>query len=198
VDGQPHFNRRRAVRVFKWFESEQKANEFIERTSLMTSYEVYASLDAMDAHYRDLSSLMRIGYPEVRAADIAALEQMRMHTSPLTEAIMPALSRYYQLTARAQADRRATQLAYATELFKARYGRYPESLAELPGDRGDVMKIDPFTGDYFGYELTEDGPRIYSRSEDGLDGGGVHAPRWGDQAEEGASDDYVFYPPQEE
>ena len=113
-----------------------------------------------------------------------------------SDASSRSLSRYYQLRARSTASQRATQLAYATELFKAHHGRYPESIAELPGDRGETMKIDPFTGDYFGYQLTEDGPRIYSMSEDGLDGGGVHAPRWNDVPADDGSDDHVFWPPQ--
>ncbi len=96
-----------------------------------------------------------------------------------------------------RASRRATQLAYATELYKARHGRYPSSLEELPNDRGETMKLDPFTGDYFGYRLTDDGPRIYSRSEDGIDNGGSHSPKWDrDGGNEEGSDDHVFWPPQ--
>ena len=58
------------------------------------------------------------------------------------------------------------------------------------------MRIDPFTGSDFGYCVTDAGPRIYSLSENGIDDGGVHSPRWADGLEEGKSDDHVFWPPQ--
>ncbi len=165
----------------------------------MMPEDVYSTIDAFDAHYRELGEMMLIGYPQVRAADIAGLEERRLPTSPVTRAMMPALSRYYQLMGATKSARRATQLTYATELYKARNGRYPESLDELPNDRGETMKIDPFTGSYFRYELTDDGPRIYSLSEDGIDSGGVHSPSRGMNRNEpnpSGSDDYVFWPPQ--
>ena len=60
------------------------------------------------------------------------------------------------------------------------------------------MRVDPFTGNYFGYHLTEEGPTIYSASENGLDDGGIHSPRWNDEiTNEAASDDHVFWPPKE-
>jgi len=196
ANGQPHFNRARAERAFEWWDTPEHSKEMIERAGRMTPDDVYASLEATDAYYHELGAMMDIGYPDVRAADLDALTQRYLHTSPLTESILPALSRYYKLSTRGVADRRATQLAFATELFKAQHGRYPESLAELPSDFGETMKVDPFTGNYFGYQLTDNGPRIYSRSEDGLDGGGVNAPHWDDKPAENGSDDHVFYPPQ--
>ena len=102
-------------------------------------------------------------------------------------------------------------------IFRARHDRFPETLRELPGDRkaasplSQDVRIDPFTGDYFDYQLTEDGPRIYSLSENGIDDGGIHSPNWdteidnGRKADRGAaspmpsrSDDHVFWPPQED
>lgn len=65
------------------------------------------------------------------------------------------------------------------------------------------IRIDPFTGHYFGYQLTKDGPRIYSLSENGIDDGGIHSPNWdteidnGKNASRSRSDDHVFWPPQE-
>jgi hypothetical protein len=102
------------------------------------------------------------------------------------------------LSARLETSRRATQLAYATHLFQTRNGRFPESLEELPVDSGNDIRIDPFSGEFFGYQLTDDGPRIYSLSENGVDDGGVHSPRWGDKiTNDSGSDDHVFWPPQQ-
>ena len=110
---------------------------------------------------------------------------------------MPSLSRAYTLSTRVEASRRATQLTYEVHLFKARNGRWPASLDELPLQAGDKSRTDPFSGGDFRYRLTEAGPTIYSLSENGRDDGGVHSPRWNDEVKSDAdSDDFVFWPPQ--
>ncbi|MCH9033804.1 MAG: hypothetical protein IID42_04795 [Planctomycetes bacterium] len=192
--GEPQLDldRARSVVDETWIEDDE-----FDRIARMKPDDARASVSAFDAAYREMAEMMRIGYPEFRTADFSAVREKYVHATPLTEAFMPDLSFYYQLRAREEASSRATQLAYATHLFKAEHGRFPESLSELPADYGDTMRIDPFTGDYFGYRVTDDGPVIYSASENGRDDGGVHSPRWADKIENDAgSDDHVFYPPQ--
>ena len=194
ADGRPHFNPERAGAVAPL---SGVPEDFIERMGRMTDEDVQRTLDAFDRHYHAMSEHLSVGYPDVRAADIEALEARTLGTSPLTESLMPALSRLHRLNARGEASRRATQLTYATHLFKQKNGRWPASLDELPAEYGSEMRTDPFTGHNFGYRLTEEGPRIYSLSENGVDDGGIHSPRWDDDTEEsGGSDDHVFWPPQ--
>ena len=165
----------------------------------MTAEELQATVDALDAYYREMARLMRIGYPEVRTADIAALMDKYVYASPWTELLVPDLRRVYKLRARSETWRRATQLTFAVHLFRARQGRWPASLDELPVEHGAELRIDPFSGRDFGYRLDEHGPRIYSLSENARDDGGVHAPRWDDEVEtESDPDDFVFWPPQPE
>jgi hypothetical protein len=155
------------------------------------------AVDAFDGYFRELTEQMRMGYPDVRAADIETTYERYSHASPLTKMMMPALSRYYHLRGRAEASRRATQLAYAAHIYRARNGHWPQSLDELPANFGDTMRTDPFSGKRFGYRVTDDGPTIYSLSENGVDDGGVHSSRWDDKVENDAgSDDHVFWPPQ--
>lgn len=171
--------------------------EAVNELASMDQDDARAAVDAFDDYYRELLDQWRIGYPEFRAADMDATAERYLHTNALTEAFLPSLSRVQKLRTRSEAFRRATQLSYATHLFKARNGRWPESLGELPEEHGQRLRIDPFTGDYFGYRLTEEGPTIYSASENGLDDGGVHSSRWDDQiTNDAGSDDYVFWPPQ--
>ncbi len=167
-----------------------------ETLASMTSAQVYDTVDKFDGYYRTLADQMRVGYPLVRAADLAALEESFAEGDPMADMLLPSLSRYYKLRTRSEASRRATQLTYAAHLFKAREGRWPASLDELPEPHRTRVRTDPFTGSDFGYQITPDGPRVYSMSENGMDDGGVHAHRWDDEAEEGTSDDYVFWPPQ--
>jgi len=154
-----------------------------------------AALDAFNGYYRELTEQMRIGYPDVRTADLDALYERYADTSPLTKMFLPSMSRYYHLRGRAEASRRATQLSYATHLHRARTGKWPKSLDDLPGNLSRGIRTDPFSGRDFGYRLTEDGPMIYSHSENGIDDGAVHSPRWA-PTEENDSDDFVFIPPQ--
>jgi hypothetical protein len=163
----------------------------------MTVDDARRSAEALDSYYRDLTEMMRTGYPHARVGDLRAKEQEYVNTSPLTKALLPSLSRAYLLGTRVKASDRATKLAYAVELFRQRQGRWPESFDELPARYVDEARIDPFTGQDFGYRLDDDGPVIYSYSENGVDDGAVHSPRWDDKIENDVgSDDFVFYPPQ--
>jgi len=150
----------------------------------------------MRRYYAQVAQLAHEGYPRVRSADFDALAD-RHRGNPVARSITPSLGRFSTLRARAEASRRATGLAYEVAAFQARHGRPPDRLDELPAEQIAFDRIDPFSGRDFGYRLGPDGPIIYSVSENARDDGGVHAPRWGDDAEaEAASDDYVFWPPQ--
>lgn len=191
--GEPRVNPARAADLGTTWNPDM---DIKERLARMKPEDAALSAETLTAHYREVGELMRVGYPHVRSADIAAAEARNGRATPLTEMLVPALSRYYQLRTRSEASRRATQLAYATHLFRAREGRWPESLSELPAEFGERMRIDPFSGGYFGYRVGPDGPTIYSVSENGVDDGGVHSRRWNDNAPTG-SDDHVLWPPQD-
>lgn len=189
--GQPTFRADRARNIFDYSE------ETLAELSTKTAQDAREAIDTFDAYYREVSEQMSIGYPDVRAADVEPLQQTYDQRHAFTGLnLMANLGRLHTLRARLEASRRATQLAYATHLFKEQHGRWPETLDELPGEYGYEMTIDPFTGEYFGYRVTESGPTIYSLSENGLDDGGVHARRWADEPTETGSDDHVFWPPQ--
>jgi len=197
ADGQPSINLERVERILRKFGEDGDWDVTIDDFTHLGPDDARAAIDAFNAHYREIAEQMRIGYPDVRSRDIEATEAGYLNASPLTKMLLPSLSRYHKLRTRTEASRRATQLAYATHLYRARNGRWPKSLDELPANMGDTMRTDPFTGRQFGYRVTDEGPTIYSLSENGVDDGGVHSPRWDDKVENDAgSDDYVFWPPQ--
>ena len=165
------------------------------RLSALRDDDARATVEAVTAHYRELAEQMRIGYPEYRRADISAVTARYLHATPLTEEFLPNLSRMHQLRARAEASRRATQLAMAVHIFEEERGHFPQSLDELPEEYDQQMRIDPFTGEPFGYRVDESGPTIYTAGENGIDDGGIHSRRWDDDPVDG-SDDYIFWPPQ--
>lgn len=191
ADGQPQYNAARAEEVAEV----GLGREHLEAMSRMTPQQVRATGEQFARAYDELDGMLATGYPQVRRADIDAWHERYRGASPMTETLLPGLSRVAQIRARAEASRRATQLAYGAGLFKAREGRWPASLAELRDLVGADVAVDPMSGGAFGYRLDSDGPRIWSAGENAVDDGGDHAPRWG-EGEGEASDDYVFYPPQ--
>jgi len=172
--------------------------EQIEALKTMSREDVEQAIEIADSLCRETAEKWSIGYPQVRAEDIERLTVSRTEGNALTRLMTARLGRVYEIEHRVEASRRATQLAYGAELFKARHGRYPASLDELPEDCAADMRTDPFTGSDFGYQLTPEGPKIYTLSLNGMDDGGVHSPNWGDKATQtGGSDDHVFWPPQQ-
>jgi hypothetical protein len=198
-DGDAAHRRQVAQTMASMMAEDMVSQETLDEVLTLDHNDARIALDAFDDYYHEITGQMRTGYPEVRAADIDATVERYSDTNALTRLLIPSLSRVQVLRTRNEASRRATQLAYATHLFKARTGRWPVSLDELPAEFGQRMRTDPFSGDYFGYRLTDDGPTIYSASENALDDGGIHSGRWNDEiANEAGSDDYVFWPPQDD
>jgi hypothetical protein len=198
-DGQVHLDLDRAVKLAHMMGLlPETVNAIPPEYANMGGDDARRLVDALDSYNRQLGELWRTGYPQVRSSQISELGQRVGDENPLLKPLLPGLDRAYAIETRAEASRRATQLSYAVHLYKAQTGAWPASLADLPAEYGDTIRTDPFTGCQFGYQLTESGPKIYSLGEDGLDNGGVHSQRWGDDRNEGGpdSDDYVFWPPQ--
>lgn len=194
-DGEVTVDHERAEYISKMVgDSETTKEDFIG----LGADDARVGIDAFNDYFREVGEQMRMGYPDVRSDDLEATYERYAHAMPLTRMMMPAWSRYYHLRGRAEASRRATQLIYATHLYRARNSQWPKSLDDLPDEMDRTIRTDPFTGRDFGYRLTADGPIIYSASENGVDDGGVHSPRWadGENRREDDSDDFVFWPPQ--
>jgi hypothetical protein len=195
ADGNPVINPDRVERLQEIMGDDSGMTR--EDVEQMSADDARRTVDAFNNYYREMSEQMRIGYPDIREADLEALSERYVGTSPITKILLPSLSRVHALRARAEASRRATQLSYAVHIQHARTGQWPKSLDDLPSEFGSDIRTDPFTGRPFGYRVGKDGPTIYSASENGVDDNGLHHPRWGDNAgDDIASDDYVFWPPQ--
>ncbi|MBP7937339.1 MAG: exo-alpha-sialidase [Phycisphaerae bacterium] len=192
ADGQPQLNIERADKLLDLAGKSGQAEEIPP----LTADDARAAVDAFDACFREMTEQWRTGYPTVRSGDIEATTDKYVDTNIVTKTFLPNLARAYQLQARSEASRRATQLCYEAALFNARHGRWPASLDELPEASRTQSRTDPFTGSDFGYQLGADGPTIYSKSENAADDGGVHSKNWANSAEN-SSDDYVFWPPQQ-
>ncbi|MBN1489833.1 MAG: exo-alpha-sialidase [Phycisphaerae bacterium] len=194
ADGQPQINRQRLSHVLS--ASGQDDPEITEQIAALSPSDVRAATAAFREYFGTLQEQTRTGYPEVRKAQVDTAAERCAFTNAMTRIVTPSVGRAMQLRAELEATRRATRLSFAANLVKARTGRWPASLDELPDEYAE-MRIDPFTGADFAYRLEADGPRIYTLSENGVDDGGVHSPNWNrSNVEETGSDDYVFWPPQ--
>ena len=192
-DAPPGLNRQRVASLLELAGAEP-IDPDSEDIPDMTLDDAQDAIDNINESFRELAEQWQVGYPDVRKADISSMQEERVEHDLISQTLMPNLARAYQLQAYAEASRRATQLTYELHLFQARNGRWPASLDELPDTDGGVSRTDPFTGSDFGYHLGNEGPTLYSRSENGLDDGGIHSPDW--DARDSAGDDYVFWPPQ--
>lgn len=181
-------------------EKTQRLGTFIDKKDLMfatllPAKTVNEAVELFDTHYREFEDLIARGYPALREANFAKKEEQRAMSNPITKTIMPCLSRACYLQTRAEASRRATQLSYGVHLFKARNGRWPASLDELPAEHRDFVRADPFTNEDLRYRADSNGFTIYTAGENGIDDGGIHSPAGG-TTKDSNSDDYVFWPPQ--
>lgn len=191
---EPKLNPKRFERIFKGISDPEKVPKLTEEQ--IAQSDARATQEAFENYYREFVDLTRRGYAATKSSDLDRLAESYVQRDPVLHELVPVLSRVYSNITRHEASRRATQLTYAIHLHKARTGRWPQSLDELPPRHAAQARIDPFTDCDFGYQLTESGPVLYSLSENGADDAAVHHDRWGDGAAAGESDDHVFWPPQ--
>jgi hypothetical protein len=100
---------------------------------------------------------------------------MKLRYSPIT-ILMPAIRKATHVSEQSVQRRDALLAGIALELYKRRYGGYPDSLAALVPDLLPSLPLDRFTGEPLHYRLDENGqPLLWSVGADREDDGG-HAP----------------------
>jgi hypothetical protein len=100
----------------------------------------------------------------------------------------------YKLAMAVDTERRGITALVALHVFHAEHGRWPDSLRDVALS-SDTLRIDPFSGRDFVYEVKDGQPYLYSVGLDGADNGGKHDRRaCTREREEGY--DYVFLPVQ--
>ncbi|MHC5112739.1 MAG: sialidase family protein [Planctomycetota bacterium] len=192
-NGDPYLHEERLPR---WTSTQEEHEQMLDEFRGLDRDDLRDAAQTFDTYYRDMGEMMSAGYPDIRSSDIDKFTEGFIGANPLTSKLIPHLGRVHKMRARIEASQRATQLAYATHLYRQESGSWPAALDVVADHYGGNMTTDPFTGENFGYRLTDDGPVIYSRSENGIDDGGVHSHRWDDSQDEYGSDDHIFWPPQ--
>lgn len=194
-DGQPHFDPQRIALYTKAIGVDAPPEEIAK--AITNSADPREIATDVRNYYRDVAVAVDKGYPAVKAGELDRQAQEIAAKHPAIAEMIPSFARVHALRTRAVANRRATEVALAINLHKARTGSWPTSLDELPANLLGDARRDPFSGKDFVYRLTPEGPRLYTVGEDGVDNGGRHATKWGDDKEkEGDSDDHVFWPVQ--
>ncbi|UCC31447.1 MAG: hypothetical protein JSU86_04055 [Phycisphaerales bacterium] len=125
---------------------------------------------------------------EAKALD--GREKKIFRHNPILSLYLAPLSRTYELGLRCEGMRRGTILTLVIHVFREEHGRWPDTLDACGSDIKDV-RVDPFSGEDFVYELRDGTPWLYSVGCDGKDDGGKHDPRW---ARRKPGHDYVFWP----
>ena len=101
------------------------------------------------------------------------------------------------------ASQRGLHTTLMVHEYRAKSGRWPETLGEVAGALAVELPTDPFSGRAFGYRHTEDSFVLYSAGFDRDDDGGRHNRTWGEESPPGVphdawepDGDYVFWPVQ--
>lgn len=101
--------------------------------------------------------------------------------------LLPAVGRAATQAEVAMMRRDATLTVIALELFRRRYGAYPQTLDQLVPEMMPSVPIDRFDGRPMRYQLSDAGPLLYSIGSDCIDDGGaaaeteyqrLHVPRY--------------------
>lgn len=114
-----------------------------------------------------VQELYGLPYPDTRQSTIARSIQSRL-TNPEWSEIIGFLEAEAVVTAQI----RGTMIQAAVELHLAVHEAFPNNLISLTPDYLPRNPLDPFTGDYFGYDRLETGYRIYSAGADAVNNGG--------------------------
>ena len=140
-----------------------------------------------EAFYDGLMAFARAPVQERRA--LAFQPDSYVETLPrrylLLRLLLPAIAKAVQSRDQAEMEIAATRLMLGIELYRARNGRYPETLEALVPSVLPALPVDPINGKGFGYRLlapeAEMHPRpdgssrpylLYSFGVDGVDNGG--------------------------
>lgn len=190
--GQPTLRKERIEPLFGGIPPHEK----LENMTLSVEDAAVAA-QACDRFWRELEEDFEASWPYPMPESPDQIAGKYWAENELADILVPSIHRACEILRRVETSRRATQLAYSIELYRARQGRYPTSLDELPYEQTYDIRLDPFSGTDFVYRLTDDGPLLYSTSVNGLDDGGVHSRVWGDNDVQVESDDFVFWPVQE-
>ena len=121
--------------------------------------------------YGAIVEYMALPYYESQAVDLAAL----LNNNPFGYILRESIASIPVQEAAAHAEVRGTMLVAALNLCGMEHGLYPAALAGLvPGVLASLPE-DPFTGESFGYTLSDSGFSLWSAGPDMRDDGG---PRW--------------------
>jgi hypothetical protein len=124
--------------------------------------------------YDEFEAIARLPY--YRAGDALAALTDQLERLPwyavISKQMMPRIRETCQNQAILEALIMTSRTGLACRVFKARTGRYPDSLAELVPDLVPAVPIDPFTGDPLVYRREGEGFVVYSLGSNQKDDGG--------------------------
>jgi hypothetical protein len=91
--------------------------------------------------------------------------------------LLPALGRVSIRQATVQANLRMAAVAFAIEGYQQMNGKLPADLEQLRPNFLNDVPLDPFVGQPLRYSVLSNGYRLYSVGSDGVDNGGLPAPK---------------------
>ena len=129
-------------------------------------WELAKALSVMAPLAKPQTSVMKL-IASAKAYDsaIEALPKYRL----LSRALLPALTRAFELHGRRVAELRCAIVGLAVERYRLKYGNWPETLARLVPDFLPELPVDPFDEQPLRYLRDDNGVVVYSVGENGTD-----------------------------
>ena len=133
------------------------------------TFDLAAMHEKLLAYQQHLLRLARKSYANLRVDEQALIDEFGL--TPIKRLVAGNL-RHHRLAYAQRCDRALTRAVVVVELYRAQYGRWPDSLEQARGREPKAGLTDPFTDDMLIYRNTEAGPLLYSVWTDGEDNGG--------------------------
>ncbi len=98
----------------------------------------------------------------------------------ITRTLVPRLPRTCIAQARHEATIDLMQMGLLLEQYQGQHGSYPQSLDAIAPGLGGELPVEPYTGEPYHYEASDDSFLLYSVGDNLTDDGGKHDYRTGD------------------
>jgi hypothetical protein len=151
----------------------QGPTDFIGATALFRFFMMNNEIKTNYLYSEESNKLAAKPYYQVKDEWRDFNAKIRKAPSLIVRLLFPAVEAFAKAMARADAQRRLSEIALAMCRYRAKNGKYPEKFDNLVPDFIAFVPLDPFDGKPIRLKKTDGKLVIYSVGLDGIDDGGA-------------------------
>ena len=156
-----------------------------------TPLTIQAMIEQYDGLYEPWRNAMSMDYTSGQRLATELRKQRRAAGVGLVSFLMADCWQMSKMLRRTQATRNAARIVLCMHAFRAKNGRWPESLEEATGGESPTIRKDPFALGNLSHRFEDGAPLLYSVGLNGKDDGGKPCS---DGKAWGRTGDRVFWP----